>query len=150
MEYWRRWDVKTCNRMVRARTCSRSIALRWFLLLVSAIIYLSYVYLISRCDSAPTSYTCFLGALVLHFFEWVVDRGPAPGCCSGSAWYCLVLRPPCRISVACRCAFRRRVGGGVDGVIDHKCPFLRKFQKYYIRVYVHPVKQHSIFSLKSP
>ncbi|MHA1595617.1 MAG: hypothetical protein ACTSXX_12930 [Candidatus Baldrarchaeia archaeon] len=77
LEYWRRWGVETCNQMVkarRARTCSRSVALRWFLLLVSAVIYLSYVYLISRCDSAPASYTCFLGALVLHFFEFVVDR----------------------------------------------------------------------------
>ena len=81
LEYWRRWGVETCNRMVkarRARTCSRNIALRWFLLLTSAIIYLSYVYLISRCASAPASYTCFLEALVLHFFEWVVDRGPSP------------------------------------------------------------------------
>ncbi len=79
LEYWRRWGVEMCNRMLkarRARTCSRSVALRWFLLLVSAVIYLSYVYLISRCASAPTSYMCFLEAIVLHFFEFVVDRGP--------------------------------------------------------------------------
>ena len=54
---------------------AQCFALRWFLLLVSALIYLSYVYLISRCDSAPASYTCFLDALVLHFFEWAADAG---------------------------------------------------------------------------
>jgi len=40
--YWMRWGVGTCIRMLKlplARTCSRSVVLRWFLLLTSALFY---------------------------------------------------------------------------------------------------------------
>ncbi|MHA1594748.1 MAG: transposase [Candidatus Baldrarchaeia archaeon] len=100
--YWRRWGVETCNRMLkarRARTCSRSVALRWFLLLVSAMIYLSYVYLISRHVSVPAGHLRFLDALGLLLFGRVVGAGSAPARRFGFMRYCLGLRPPYRISV---------------------------------------------------
>ena len=70
--YWRRWDVETCNRMVmarRARTCSRGVTLRWLLLLVSAVIYLLYVYLFCAALRPRRATRVFLKRSVWLFFE---------------------------------------------------------------------------------
>ena len=74
--YWMRWGVETCIRMLKlplAKTCSRSLALRWFLLLVSALLYVVYALFLS-CGLVPESYADFLSLLSLVFLLLLVPR----------------------------------------------------------------------------
>ena len=84
--YWARWGVETCIRMLKlplARTCSRSMALRWLLLLVSALLYVVYASLLGE-GLVPEGYADFLSLLSLlvlllllprHWLEALQEQG---------------------------------------------------------------------------
>jgi len=74
--YWMRWGVETCIRMLKlslTKTCSRSLALRWFLLLVSALLYVVYALLLS-CGLVPEGYADFLSPLSLVVLSLLVPH----------------------------------------------------------------------------
>ncbi|MHA1431099.1 MAG: hypothetical protein ACTSRV_12015, partial [Candidatus Freyarchaeota archaeon] len=71
----------TCFRMVkkhRARTCSRSLPLRWLLLLTSTLLYLAYLLLTLREEKPPRSYEDFAITLLITLHPPPADQKP-PG-----------------------------------------------------------------------
>ena len=81
-KYSLRWGIETCFRMVkkhRARTCSRSLPLRWLLLLTSTLLYLAYLLLALREEEPPRSYEDFAITLLITLLLRQPGEPPTAG-----------------------------------------------------------------------